>query len=212
MGGYKVARLAEDIKRELSVLVRDLKDPRIKGKMLSFVRVEVTNDQSFAKVYVSSMEGMEAAKEAVEGLKSASGFVKRELSNTDVYKRQMRGRPRQNRGGLSFAETDLFCTRLFFKFPAPFVLSEILTMMAGAHCLESSQVVCHQVVDSAGRLMTDNLVCCRVLPPLSCAGGKGAGLHSVHEWRTTDSQLSDPDGVQMKIPGYFITVHCFFSA
>ncbi|EEG31549.1 ribosome-binding factor A [[Clostridium] methylpentosum DSM 5476] len=82
MGGYKVARLAEDIKRELSVLVRDLKDPRIKGKMLSFVRVEVTNDQSFAKVYVSSMEGMEAAKEAVEGLKSASGFVKRELSNT----------------------------------------------------------------------------------------------------------------------------------
>lgn len=79
MAGFKIARLSEDIKRELSVIVRELKDPRIKGKMLSFLRVEVTNDLSYAKIYVSAMEGFEAAKEAAKGLTSASGFIKREL-------------------------------------------------------------------------------------------------------------------------------------
>lgn len=81
MGSYKKARLSEDIKRELSVLLRELKDPRIKDRFISFVRVEVSGDGSFAKVYVSAMEGMDAAKEAVKGLESASGHLKREISN-----------------------------------------------------------------------------------------------------------------------------------
>ena len=47
--------------------------------MLSIVRVEVTNDMSYATVYISSMDGLEAAKEAVKGLKSAAGYMRREL-------------------------------------------------------------------------------------------------------------------------------------
>ena len=76
---YKSDRTAEDIKRELTVLVRELKDPRI-APMLSGVKVQVSNDLSYAKVYVSAVEGMDRTKESVQGLKSASGFIRRELS------------------------------------------------------------------------------------------------------------------------------------
>lgn len=78
MAGYKVNRIAEDIKRELSVIMRSLKDPRISG-MLSIVRVEVTNDFSLAKIYVSAMEGMDTAKNSVKGLTSAAGYIRHEL-------------------------------------------------------------------------------------------------------------------------------------
>lgn len=78
MGGYKINRIAEDIRRELSDIMRDLKDPRIKG-MLSIVRVEVTNDLSLAKIYISAIEGMETAKGSVKGLTAASGYIRREL-------------------------------------------------------------------------------------------------------------------------------------
>ena len=71
-------RSAEDIRRELTDIFRSLKDPRISG-FLTIVKVDVSSDLSFAKVYVSSMEGIEAAKESVKGLKNASGFIRREL-------------------------------------------------------------------------------------------------------------------------------------
>ena len=50
---YKHDRVAEDIRREITLCIRELKDPRIKDKMLTVVRVEVSSDASFAKVYVS---------------------------------------------------------------------------------------------------------------------------------------------------------------
>ena len=78
MAGYKIGRLSEDFKRELSVILRELKDPRVHG-MLSIVKLELSNDLSHCKVYISAMEGMDAAKNAVKGLKSAAGFVRREL-------------------------------------------------------------------------------------------------------------------------------------
>lgn len=78
MAGHKIERTAEDIKRELTDIMRGLKDPRIQG-MLSIVRVELTNDLSYAKVYISSLEGMEQEKMAVKGLQSAAGFARREL-------------------------------------------------------------------------------------------------------------------------------------
>lgn len=79
MAGYRIGRLSEDVKRELSVILRELKDPRVHG-MLSIVKLELSNDLSHCKVYVSAVEGMDTAKEAVEGLKSASGFIKKELN------------------------------------------------------------------------------------------------------------------------------------
>lgn len=78
MAGYRIDRVSEDIKREIIAIMRELKDPRIQG-MLTVVRVEVSSDLSFAKVYVSAMEGLETARLAVKGLTSATGYVRREV-------------------------------------------------------------------------------------------------------------------------------------
>lgn len=79
MAGNKIARVTEDIRRELTAILRDVKDPRVKDCLLSVVRVEVTNDLSYCTVYMSTMEGLERTKNAVQGLKSAGGYVRREL-------------------------------------------------------------------------------------------------------------------------------------
>lgn len=77
----KQARITEDVSRELSAILRELKDPRVTGCMLSVVRAEVTNDLSYCTAYVSTVEGLERSKEAVEGLKSAAGYIRRELGH-----------------------------------------------------------------------------------------------------------------------------------
>ncbi|MED9970598.1 MAG: 30S ribosome-binding factor RbfA [Ruminococcus sp.] len=79
MAGHRIERTTEDIKRELTAVFRELKDPRVTKSFLSVVRVEVTNDLSYCTVKVSAMEGLDAAKQAVRGLKSASGYIRREL-------------------------------------------------------------------------------------------------------------------------------------
>lgn len=82
MAGLKAYRMGEDIKRIISSKIRDLKDPRISGAMmLTIVRCEVSSDGSYCKVFVSSFEGYDQAKEAVKGFESAKGFLKREISN-----------------------------------------------------------------------------------------------------------------------------------
>ena len=65
MAGFKSGRMAEDIKRIISGMLRDLKDPRISGGMLTIIRCDVSGDASHCKVYVSSFDGYEKAKEAV---------------------------------------------------------------------------------------------------------------------------------------------------
>lgn len=79
MAGYRTGRVAEDIKREIVAIIRELKDPRVRDKFLTVVRVDVSSDLSFAKVYVSSMSGIDDAKEAVKGLTSATGLIRREV-------------------------------------------------------------------------------------------------------------------------------------
>ena len=74
--------MSEDIKRIISGMMRELKDPRIAGGyMLTVVRCDVARDGSFCRVYISSFEGLDRAKEAVKGFESASGYIKREISN-----------------------------------------------------------------------------------------------------------------------------------
>ena len=81
MASHRIERTTEDIKRELTAIFRELKDPRVSSAFLSIVRVEVTNDLSYCTVHVSAIEGLDRAKEAVKGLKSALGFVRRELGH-----------------------------------------------------------------------------------------------------------------------------------
>ena len=79
MPSYRIDRISEDIKREVIAVIRELKDPRVMDKLLTVVRVDVSSDASFAKVYISAIEGLAAAKNAVKGLESATGYIRREI-------------------------------------------------------------------------------------------------------------------------------------
>ncbi len=73
-------RISEEIKRELSAVIRELKDPRLKV-MVSVVGVRVTKDLKFAKAFVSVMGNEAEQKAALDALKSAAGFVRREIGS-----------------------------------------------------------------------------------------------------------------------------------
>ncbi len=78
MAGFKTNRVASELQRELSEIIRELKDPRV-SKLLSIVKADVSGDLSFAKIYVSAIEGPDATKASVKGLENAAGYLKREL-------------------------------------------------------------------------------------------------------------------------------------
>lgn len=78
MAKERINRINEELHREIAGIVRELKDTRI-PVMTSVVDVSVTNDLSYAKVYVSVMGNDEVQKNALAGLRSAAGFVRREV-------------------------------------------------------------------------------------------------------------------------------------
>ena len=75
----RMQKINEEVLRELSHLIASLKDPRVKG-LVSLTHVEVTKDLEFAKVYVSVLGGRGDVRGVMEGLTSASGFLRRELA------------------------------------------------------------------------------------------------------------------------------------
>ena len=76
----KNTRINMEVQRELSEIIRSgIKDPRI-HPMTSVVAVEVTPDLKYCKAYISVLGDEEAAKASVEGLRSASSYVRRELA------------------------------------------------------------------------------------------------------------------------------------
>lgn len=77
MASNRIGRINEEIQRELAELLRTLKDPRVQT-MLSITRVDTTSDLRYAKVYVSALEEARG-KEAIRGLRSAGGWLRREL-------------------------------------------------------------------------------------------------------------------------------------
>ena len=79
MASNKIYRINEDIKFVLSELLRDIKDPRIKDQgLLSITAVDTTGDLRSSKVYISAL-GLKSEKDLTKGLKSASGYMRREL-------------------------------------------------------------------------------------------------------------------------------------
>ncbi len=79
MSATRMDRINEEIQRALSELIRTVKDPRVHG-LISITRVDTTADLKYAKVYVSVLDKQDA-DQVLKGLKSASGYLRRELGH-----------------------------------------------------------------------------------------------------------------------------------
>ena len=77
----RMGRINEDIQRELAVLLRNIKDPRINQSMVSITSVHTTSDLSLAKVYLSVYD-LISKKDFMKGIKSASGHLRYELGRS----------------------------------------------------------------------------------------------------------------------------------
>lgn len=76
---YRVGRLSEEIKKEVSQMIfEEIKDPRI-SSMTSITDIEVSKDLRYAKIYISVYGSDDEKKNTLEGLKSATGFIRHEL-------------------------------------------------------------------------------------------------------------------------------------
>lgn len=82
MASNRIGRINEEIQRELADQLRHLKDPRVSQVgMVSITRVDTTNDLRYARVYVSTLD-KSREQDVLKGLKSAAGFLRRELGHT----------------------------------------------------------------------------------------------------------------------------------
>ena len=79
MASNRIHLINEEIQKELSALLRTVKDPRVQDVMISITRVETTPDLRYTKVYVTFLQE-DKAQEAMKGLKSAGGYLRRELA------------------------------------------------------------------------------------------------------------------------------------
>jgi len=79
MSNNRLERINEDVARALSSLVRNIKDPRVNQGLISVTGASVTNDLKHCTVYLSCL-GLSDEKEFFKGLKSASGYLRHELS------------------------------------------------------------------------------------------------------------------------------------
>lgn len=73
-------RISGEVMREISGILREIKDPRMKG-MISVLDVRVTKDLSYAKITVSVLGSEEDKRSTAAALKSAAGYIRRELSH-----------------------------------------------------------------------------------------------------------------------------------
>ncbi len=78
MATNRIGRVNEEIQRELSTLLRSLKDPRLQSGLLTITHVDTTSDLRYSKIYVSALDKSQE-KDMMKGLKSASGYLRREL-------------------------------------------------------------------------------------------------------------------------------------
>ncbi len=78
MANYRRGRINDEMQKELAMVLREVKDPRVSGAFISVTAVDVTPDLKFAKVYYSAMMGDK--KEVAKGLKSSAGFIRRQLA------------------------------------------------------------------------------------------------------------------------------------
>ena len=80
MASNRIGRINEEIRKELSALLRTVKDPRVAEAMLTITHVDTTTDLRQCRVYISALNCKDE-KELMKGLKSAAGFLRRELGS-----------------------------------------------------------------------------------------------------------------------------------
>lgn len=80
MASNRIGRINDEIRRELSELLRSVKDPRVREAMLTITHVDTTTDLRYARVYITALDRT-GEKGLMQGLKSASGFLRRELGH-----------------------------------------------------------------------------------------------------------------------------------
>ena len=78
MASNRIPRINDAIQKELSALLRTVKDPRVSEGMLTITHVDTTSDLRYARVYVSALNCPDE-KGLLKGLKSAAGYLRREL-------------------------------------------------------------------------------------------------------------------------------------
>ena len=80
MASNLIGRINGEIQQGLASLLRSVKDPRVAEAMLTVTHVDTTSDLRYARVYVSALN-CEDEKGLLKGLKSAAGFLRRELGS-----------------------------------------------------------------------------------------------------------------------------------
>ena len=80
MAKYRLGRINDEMQKELSNILRNVKDPRVSSAFISITAVETTPDLKFAKVFYSALSGDK--KEIAKGLKSSAGYVRRQLAQS----------------------------------------------------------------------------------------------------------------------------------
>ena len=77
---YHTNRVNEDIARELMYILQNVKDPRVSKSFVSVTKTETTPDLKYCKAYISVMGSDEEKKDTIAGLRSAEGYVRRQLA------------------------------------------------------------------------------------------------------------------------------------
>jgi len=80
MAKHREERINEEVMRELTAIIRELKDPRLDG-VVSVLKSVVTKDLKFCKVYISVLGDDKKKAEVINGLNSAKGFIRKEVSH-----------------------------------------------------------------------------------------------------------------------------------
>lgn len=80
MAKYRRGRINDEVRNEMAVILRTIKDPRVNEAFISVTAAEVTQDLKFAKIYYSHLRG--DAKEIAKGLKSSAGYIRHMLAQS----------------------------------------------------------------------------------------------------------------------------------
>ena len=81
MAKHREEKINEEVMRELTAIIRELKDPRLSAGMVSVLKSVVTKDLKFCKVYISVLGNDSEKKGVLDGLNSAKGFIRKEVSH-----------------------------------------------------------------------------------------------------------------------------------